>query len=93
MGQVNGNGAVDAYMADYQYRTKEAQSAKTDKTSSQVKKHRVYGRTIGTPELSEKAQKCMMMPQQQRSVSSTADLSMQLQRQICLHRLILTAAL
>lgn len=57
MGQVNGNGAVDAYMADYQYRTNEAQSSKTDKTPSQVKKHRVYGRTIGSPALSEKAQK------------------------------------
>lgn len=54
---LNGNGAVDAYMADYQYRTKETQPGKADKTSSEVKKHRVLGRTIGSPELSEKAQK------------------------------------
>ena len=45
MGQLESNSAVATYAADYQYR---------DKT---VKDSRTYGRTIGQPELSEKAQK------------------------------------
>lgn len=54
MGQLSSNSAVGTYAADYTYR---ANQTKTDKTESTEKKSRVYGRTIGTPELSEKAQK------------------------------------
>lgn len=54
MGQFNGNSAVGTYAADYQYRTEQA---KANKTENSEKKSRVLGRTIGNPELSEKAQK------------------------------------
>ena len=54
MGQLSSNSAVGTYAADYNYR---ANQTKTEKTESTEKKSRVYGRTIGTPELSEKAQK------------------------------------
>lgn len=54
MGQLSSNSAVGTYAADYQYRTEQA---KTNKAESSEKKNRVYGRTIGNPELSEKAQK------------------------------------
>lgn len=49
MGQLESNSAVSTYASDYQYRANQV-----DKTE---KKSRVYGRTIGQPELSEKAQK------------------------------------
>lgn len=54
MGELTGNSAVGTYAADYSYR---ANQTKTEKTESTEKKSRVYGRTIGKPELSEKAQK------------------------------------
>lgn len=54
MGQITGNSAIGTYAADYTYR---ANQTKTEKTENTEKKSRVYGRTIGRPELSEKAQK------------------------------------
>lgn len=54
MGQLSSNSAVGSYAADYQYRTEQA---KANKTENSEKKSRVLGRTIGNPELSEKAQK------------------------------------
>ena len=54
MGQLNSNSGVGTYAADYQYR---ANQAKTDKTQNAESKSRVYGRTIGNPELSETAKK------------------------------------
>ena len=55
MGQITGSSAMGSYMADYQYRTEQAKkSENTDKTG---KKGKVTGRTIGEPELSEKAAK------------------------------------
>ncbi len=54
MGELTGNSAVGTYAADYSYR---ANQTKTEKAESTEKKSRVYGRTIGKPELSEKAQK------------------------------------
>ena len=49
MGQLESNSAVSTYASDYQYRANQADSTE--------KKSRVYGRTIGQPQLSEKAQK------------------------------------
>lgn len=57
MGELSSNSAVGTYAADYQYRTGKAETEKTEKSGSAEKKSRVYGRVIGTPELSEKAQK------------------------------------
>ena len=54
MGQLSSNSAVGTYAADYTYRM---EKDKVDKSQSLEKKSRVYGRTIGTPELSETAQK------------------------------------
>lgn len=54
MGQLNSNSGVGTYAADYQYRANQSQ---TDKTQTTEKKCRVYGRTIGNPELSETAKK------------------------------------
>lgn len=54
MGELTGNSAVGTYAADYSYR---ANQTKMGKAESTEKKSRVYGRTIGKPELSEKAQK------------------------------------
>lgn len=54
MGQLSSNSALGAYAADSQYRTEQT---KTNKTENTEKKSRVLGRTIGNPELSEKAQK------------------------------------
>ncbi len=54
MGQLGSNSSVGTYAADYQYR---ANQAKADKTQNAENKSRVYGRTIGNPELSETAQK------------------------------------
>lgn len=49
MGQLESNSALGTYAADYQYRANQLDTTE--------KKSRVYGRTIGQPELSEKAQK------------------------------------
>ncbi|MBP3487533.1 MAG: hypothetical protein J6K53_03960 [Roseburia sp.] len=57
MGQLSSNSAVGTYAADYQYRANKAETEKTKESGSAEKKSRVYGRTIGTPELSEKAKK------------------------------------
>lgn len=54
MGELTGNSAVGTYAADYTYR---ANQTKAEMAESAEKKSRVYGRTIGKPELSEKAQK------------------------------------
>lgn len=54
MGQLSSNSAVGTYAADYSYR---ANQTKADKTESAEKKNRLYGRTVGNPELSETAQK------------------------------------
>lgn len=54
MEQINNN-AVNSYAADYQYRTE--QNKKTETTEKAEKKTRVTGRTIGEPQLSEKAAK------------------------------------
>lgn len=56
MGQLDSS-AVGTYAADYQYRANKAGTDRTNESGSTEKKSRVYGRTIGTPELSEKAQK------------------------------------
>lgn len=53
MGQISSNSAVGSYMADYQYRTE--QTKKNESTDKTGKKGKVTGRTIGEPELSEKA--------------------------------------
>lgn len=55
MGQITNNSAVGSYMADYQYRTEQAK--KSENTEKTEKKGRVTGRTIGEPQLSEKAAK------------------------------------
>lgn len=57
MGQLSSNSAVGTYAADYQYRANQVKDTKTEKSESTEKKSRVLGRTIGNPELSEKAQK------------------------------------
>lgn len=49
MGQLESNSALSTYASDYQYRANNVDATE--------KKSRVYGRTIGQPELSEKAQK------------------------------------
>ena len=49
MGQLETNSALSTYASDYQYRANQVDATE--------KKSRVYGRTIGQPELSEKAQK------------------------------------
>lgn len=54
MGQLSSNSGVGTYATDYQYR---ANQTKADKSQSAENKSRVYGRTIGNPELSETAQK------------------------------------
>lgn len=54
MEQINNN-AVNSYAADYQFRTE--QNKKTEATEKTEKKTRVGGRTIGEPQLSEKAAK------------------------------------
>lgn len=54
MEQINNN-AVNSYAADYQFRTE--QNKKTEATEKTEKKTRVSGRTIGEPQLSEKAAK------------------------------------
>ncbi len=54
MGQLSSNSGVGTYAAEYSYR---ANQTKADKSQSTEKKSRVYGRTIGNPELSETAQK------------------------------------
>lgn len=51
MGQLETNSGIGTYAADYLHRTN---PAKTDGT---LKTDKVYGRTIGSPELSEKAKK------------------------------------
>lgn len=51
MGQLETNSAVGTYAADYLYQTKAM------KPDNAVKTDKTYGRTIGNPELSEKAQK------------------------------------
>lgn len=57
MGQLSSNSAVGTYAADYQYRANKTETDKTKESGSAEKKSRVYGRMIGTPELSEKAKK------------------------------------
>lgn len=57
MGELSSNSAVGSYAADYQYRAKQEKTNKAENTESSDKKSRVPGRTIGNPELSEKAQK------------------------------------
>lgn len=57
MSQLSSNSAVGTYASDYSYRANQAKTEKTEKAESTEKKSRVYGRTIGKPELSEKAQK------------------------------------
>lgn len=54
MGELSSNSGIGTYAADYQYR---ANQNRADKTQEAEKKSRVYGRTIGNPELSETAQK------------------------------------
>lgn len=54
MGQLSSNSAVGTYAAEYSYR---ANQTKTEKSDNSEKKSRVYGRTVGNPELSENAQK------------------------------------
>lgn len=54
MEQINNN-AVNSYAADYQYRTE--QNKKTETAEKTEKKTKVSGRTIGEPQLSEKAAK------------------------------------
>lgn len=57
MEQINNN-ALNSYMADYQYRTEQNKKTETaEKTDKTEKKTKVSGRTIGEPELSEKAAK------------------------------------
>lgn len=57
MGQIGNDSAISSYAADYQYRTEQAKTNRSEKTENSGKKSRVSGRTIGNPELSEKAQK------------------------------------
>lgn len=57
MSQLSSNSAIGTYAADYSYRTNQAKTEQSEKAESTEKKSRVYGRTIGKPELSEKAQK------------------------------------
>lgn len=54
MGQLSSNSGVNTYATDYQYRVSQKETDKSQKTEG---KSRVYGRTIGNPELSETAQK------------------------------------
>lgn len=55
MGQIGNNSIVNSYAADYQYRT--GQTKKSEGTKETEKKTKVSGRTIGEPQLSEKAAK------------------------------------
>lgn len=58
MGQIGNNSIVNSYAADYQYRTEQAKkSESTKETGKTEKKTKVSGRTIGEPQLSEKAAK------------------------------------
>lgn len=57
MGQLSSNSAVGTYAADYQYHSSQVKNNKAEKSESTEKRSRVLGRTIGNPELSEKAQK------------------------------------
>ena len=58
MGQINNNSAVTSYASEYSYRTEQTKKNETAKEAeSTAKKHRVSGRTIGEPKLSEHAQK------------------------------------
>lgn len=55
MGELSSNSALGTYAADYLYSSSKTAADKTKESSTA--KSSVYGRTIGTPELSEKAKK------------------------------------
>lgn len=56
MGQIGSNSGLGSYAADYQYRTEQAKKNESAKETGKTdKKKKVSGRTIGEPELSEKA--------------------------------------
>lgn len=58
MGQIGSNSALSSYATDYQYRTEQTKKNETtEKASKTEKKTKVSGRTIGEPQLSEKAAK------------------------------------
>lgn len=58
MGQIGNSSIVNSYAADYQYRTGQAKKNEgTKETGKTEKKTKVSGRTIGEPQLSEKAAK------------------------------------